>query len=157
MNSDLAVIRPMAISDLDRVMEIAASLREAPQWPPAAYLAAIQPGVVPRRVALVAEIPVTGAVAGFAIARILDHEAELETIAVAPEVQRRGLASRLFGALLSQFADVTVTEVILEVRPSNKAALALYLSLGFAIAGRRPRYYVDPVEDAILMNLRLPR
>lgn len=149
-----ALIRPMAVSDLDRVLEIAQRLREAPQWPPAAYLAAIQPGAVPQRIGLAAEGP-AGGLLGFAIARVLAGEAELETIAVAPEAQRQGVGRQLFGALLSKFSAQAVTDVILEVRPSNGAALALYRSLGFAVAGRRPRYYIDPVEDATLMNLSL--
>jgi ribosomal-protein-alanine N-acetyltransferase len=48
-----------------------------------------------------------------------------------------------------------ITEVLLEVRASNSAALAFYRALGFAIAGRRPLYYADPIEDAVLMELRL--
>jgi ribosomal-protein-alanine N-acetyltransferase len=43
----------------------------------------------------------------------------------------------------------------LEVRPSNHAALAFYRAQGFAVTGRRPRYYADPVEDAVLLALNL--
>ena len=39
---------------------------------------------------------------------------------------------------------------------SNQAARAFYTSLGFVEEGRRPSYYADPVEDAILMRLQLP-
>jgi ribosomal-protein-alanine N-acetyltransferase len=48
-----------------------------------------------------------------------------------------------------------IREVTLEVRASNHPALALYRSLGFVETGRRPRYYVDPVEDAVLLSLEL--
>ena len=48
-----------------------------------------------------------------------------------------------------------VTEVLLEVRASNQQATAFYRALGFAESGRRLRYYADPVEDAVLMSLRL--
>jgi len=44
-------------------------------------------------------------------------------------------------------------ELLLEARPSNLPALALYGSLGFAQTGLRPGYYADPIEDAILMSL----
>jgi len=43
--------------------------------------------------------------------------------------------------------------LVLEVRDSNKAARGFYGSFGFIEVGRRPGYYADPVEDAILMRL----
>jgi ribosomal protein S18 acetylase RimI-like enzyme len=48
-----------------------------------------------------------------------------------------------------------VREFILEVRASNQRALGFYRSLGWSETGRRPRYYADPEEDAVLMSLEL--
>ena len=48
-----------------------------------------------------------------------------------------------------------VGEVLLEVRASNQRALDFYRSLGWEETGRRPRYYADPEEDAVLMGLKL--
>jgi ribosomal-protein-alanine N-acetyltransferase len=48
-----------------------------------------------------------------------------------------------------------VREVLLEVRSSNQRALGFYRSLGWSETGRRPRYYADPEEDAVLMSLKL--
>jgi ribosomal-protein-alanine N-acetyltransferase len=148
-------IRRMTAADLGRVMEIVARLKQAPHWPPAAYLAALDPRAAPRRIALVAVDPESGAVTGFAVASLLPPQAELESIAVAAGSQRRGLARRLFAALLLELQPQGVTEVILEVRASNHPALRFYRSLGFAETARRPRYYSDPVEDAILQSLPL--
>jgi ribosomal-protein-alanine N-acetyltransferase len=92
---------------------------------------------------------------GFAVASLLEGLAELETIAVAPERRRRGLARQLFLVLMAELHTAGAREFILEVRASNHPALELYRSLGFAESGRRPRYYHDPVEDAVLMSLRL--
>jgi ribosomal-protein-alanine acetyltransferase len=150
-----AFIRRMTPTDLDRVMEIAERLKEAPQWPRFAYLAALEPKAVPRRIALVAEGPAAGMVTGFAVASLLPPEAELEIIAVAPTAQRRGLAVRLFEALIAEFDTAFIKGIMLEVRSNNKPALELYRRLGFVETGHRPRYYHDPVEDAILMRLRL--
>jgi ribosomal-protein-alanine N-acetyltransferase len=86
---------------------------------------------------------------------LLPPQAELETIAVAAEVQRRGLARRIFFAVADELRTARVTEVLVEVRASNLPALALYRAQGFAIAGRRPGYYADPIEDAVLLDLRL--
>jgi ribosomal-protein-alanine N-acetyltransferase len=142
----------MVAVDLERVLEIAQSLKEAPHWPPDAYLAALDPHNSPQRIALVAEE--AGAVAGFAVAILLPPQAELEMIAVAAESQRRGVARQLFAALAREFVRAQITEVILEVRASNRPALGFYCSLGFQKSGRRLRYYADPIEDAVLMNLR---
>lgn len=145
--------RRMKPADLKRVMEIAESLREAPQWPRSAYVAALDPAAQPRRIALVAEAK--GAVAGFAVASLMPPEGELETIAVAQAAQRHGMARRLFAELTAELGKAGITEVNLEVRASNQPALGLYRGLGFAETGRRVRYYHDPVEDAVLMRLRI--
>jgi ribosomal-protein-alanine N-acetyltransferase len=142
-------------ADVRRVMEIARGLKEAPVWPPEAYLAALDPQSEPRRIAVVAEDAETGAVKGFLVAGLLPLRAELETIAVEAEGQRRGVGGLLFAALVQELETEQVTEVILEVRASNHAALGFYRALGFVEAGRRPRYYADPVEDAVLLGLRL--
>jgi ribosomal-protein-alanine N-acetyltransferase len=145
----------MALADLAPVIELALSLKDAPHWPRSAYLAALDPDAAPPRIALVAEDLETGAVQGVAVASLLPPQAELETIAVAPEVQRRGLACRILIAMADELKKALVTEVLVEVRASNSAALAFYRAQGFAITGRRPRYYADPIEDAVLLDLRL--
>ncbi len=146
-------IRRMTATDLGRVMEIAASLATAPRWPASAYQRALAPEGIPRRIALVAEEEQSGAVMGFAVASLLGPQAELETIAVSTESQRRGTARRLMAALVAELRLAQVGEVILEVREGNRPAVELYQALGFTVSGRRPRYYADPVEDAALMRL----
>jgi [ribosomal protein S18]-alanine N-acetyltransferase len=156
---DSFVFRRMMPEDLDRVIEIARMLPQAPDWPRAAYVAAIETtdgsedGLA--RCAFVAVPRETGAVAGFIVASRTPPEAELEIVAVAPETQRRGVARCLTAVLAARLRTGNVTEVTLEVRASNYQALALYYSVGFAEIGRRPRYYADPVEDAVLMRMNL--
>jgi tRNA threonylcarbamoyladenosine biosynthesis protein TsaB len=150
-----AVIRPMAEKDLDRVLEIAESQKQAPRWLRGAYLAAIDPAAVLRRVALVVEDSGKGNLAGFTVASATSPEAELETIVTATAHQRQGFARRLFAALAGELRGMAVSEVVLEVRASNGAARAFYRALGFVESGRRPRYYAEPIEDAVLMRLRL--
>jgi [ribosomal protein S18]-alanine N-acetyltransferase len=144
-------IRRMRAADIDRVVEIAAGRREAPQWQRGVYLTAIDPEAVPLRAAFVAEDR-EGVIAGFAVASITAPEAELETIAVAARFERRGIARRLFDQVQNALRDAEVKSALLEVRASNFPALGLYRSLGFEETGRRPRYYADPVEDAVLMS-----
>ena len=146
-------IRPMTAADVDRVLEIAASLREAPHWARAVYEAALDARAHVRRIALVAEEQ--GAVAGFAVASVMAPEAELETIAVEARLQRRGIARRLFAELAGELRRAGVRDIVLEVRASNMRAQTLYKGLGFAEAGLRTRYYIDPVEDALVLRLEL--
>ena len=150
-------IRRMTAADVDRVMEIAQALKDAPQWPVSVYRASLDSERLPARVAFVAGEAETGSgpVLGFAIASVFAPEAELETIAVAEEHQRRGVAGRLFAALAEELSAAQVTDVHLEVRCSNAPALGFYRRLGFEVYGRRPRYYADPVEDALLLRMSL--
>lgn len=147
-------IRRMTPADIDRVMEIAESLKEAPHWPRSAFLEALDPEAAPLRIALVAQDTASGAVAGFAVASLVAPQAELENIAVDSQFQRCGLARRLFAALVGELRAAQISEIFLEVRASNHSALGFYRALGFVETGRRPRYYHDPQEDAVLMRLR---
>jgi [ribosomal protein S18]-alanine N-acetyltransferase len=147
-------IRLMTAADIDSVLAIAENLAEAPHWPRSAYMNAIHPESAPRRIALVAA-PQPGSVHGFAVASLLPPQAELETIAVAPEGQRQGLGKRIFQALAAELKAAGADELLLEVRASNRPALAFYRALGFVKTGLRPGYYADPIQDAVLMRLPL--
>jgi ribosomal-protein-alanine N-acetyltransferase len=146
-------IRAMAESDLDRVMEIAASLPMAPQWGRSAYEIAISIGDGPGRIALVAEQ--AGGVIGFVIASVITRQAEIETVAVEDGVQGCGFGSSLLRAMLEELRRIEVGVVELEVRSSNERALRLYRRAGFREVGRRRGYYRAPVEDAVLLRLGL--
>lgn len=145
----------MTAADLDQVLAIARCLPDAPHWPQSAYLNAIDSKSTPRRIALVAAERQAGSVLGFTVASLLPPQAELETIAVAAENQRQGLGKQLFRALAVELKTEGANELLLEVRPSNRPALAFYGSLGFVQSGLRPGYYADPIEDAVLMRLPL--
>jgi [ribosomal protein S18]-alanine N-acetyltransferase len=169
MNADAELrIRRMRVEDLEQVFMIAGSLKDAPQWPRTVYLSALKPDSTPRRFARVAEdfrAPIKsssadgetrkGRVVGFAIASLLPPRAELETIVVSAPEQRRGIGRELFSAMTEELRAAGVSEFMLEVRESNQRALDFYRSLGWEQTGRRPRYYADPEEDAVLMSLVL--
>jgi ribosomal-protein-alanine N-acetyltransferase len=149
-----ARIRPMVTADIERVVEIAAALADAPHWTRTNFEAVLDPSST-KRVALIAENPGTGVVVGFVVAGLLPPEAELESIAVSAESQRKGVARHLFEAMTDEVCRAQVRDVVLEVRESNDAARAFYASLAFVEVGRRRGYYADPVEDALLMRLRI--
>lgn len=101
----------------------------------------------PSGVALVAEV--RGSIIGCAIASRYDRAWHLMKIAVDPGERRRGVASRLLEGVLDRIGpDDPVT---LEVRPTNVPAIMLYERFGFESLGRRPGYYPDNGEDALLM------
>jgi [ribosomal protein S18]-alanine N-acetyltransferase len=149
-------IRPLTAADLPRVLEISAALKDAPHWTEAAWSIAVDPAATPRRIALAAVEPASGTLLGFAAAGLLPPQAELETISVARNAQRRGIGRVLLHALAAQLVREGIAEIWLEVRASNQAALALYRSVGFTQTGRRKNYYRDPEEDGLLLTLRLP-
>jgi ribosomal-protein-alanine N-acetyltransferase len=153
MSGEVVRIRAMALPDLDQVMALADSLAQAPHWAREVYEAALTPGSAPRREALVAVEGVSGVLMGFAVAAVVGPEAELESVAVAEELQRRGIGRQLVGEIRRILGEAGVTKVFLEVRQSNISAQRLYEALGFEATGRRASYYPDPKEDAVVMAL----
>jgi ribosomal-protein-alanine N-acetyltransferase len=147
-------IRRMTAADLTQILEIATRLPELPRWPESAYLNALNPEATPRHIALVA-FSERGRIEGFAVASLLPPEAELESIVVAGESRRKGLGRLLFEGLIDGLRAAGVHEINLEVRTTNQAALGFYRAAGFAQSGLRKAYYADPIEDAVLMGLRL--
>ena len=87
--------------------------------------------------------------------RDLGKESEILDIAVAESHRRRGYASRLLREFLLLAKQRGTTDVFLEVRESNVAALALYHKLGFISSGRRPNYYRHTDEAALLLHRKL--
>jgi len=154
-SAEKAHVRHMTAADVPRVMEIAASLPEAPHWPEKAYLGVLNPESIPQRIALVADGQHPGHVDGFTVASLLLPQAELELIAVSAGSQRQGMGRMLFDRLVHDLRAMGVLEIVLEVRTSNRAAVTFYRSAGFGQTGLRPAYYVDPIEDAVLMRLQL--
>lgn len=82
--------------------------------------------------------------AGFLLGRAVAGEAELLTLAVAPEARRRGLGRKLVVRFLYQARLRSAALAFLEVAEDNAAARALYAGQGFAESGRRPGYYARP-------------
>ncbi|MEG6508227.1 ribosomal protein S18-alanine N-acetyltransferase [Methyloligella sp. 2.7D] len=95
-----------------------------------------------------------GRCAGFLLTRIAADEAELLTIAVAPEQRREGIAKAMMQAAMEGLKARGVATLFLEVDTKNTGALALYESLGAAPVGERPGYYADG-GDAAIFSLAL--
>lgn len=102
-------------------------------------------------------LDVANVVSGYAIMSIAAGEAHILNLCVDPAVRRLGYGRRLLNALLCKAEESEVRQVLLEVRPTNRAALNLYTSQGFEQVGIRPDYYqaVDGREDAIVLALEI--
>lgn len=113
----------------------------------------------PASTAFVAEIRVPARVTvGFILGQLAADEAEILTIGVAPELQRRGLGRRLIEGFARAAKRAEARKVHLEVASDNIGALALYKAMGFTETGRRKGYYERPngkAEDAVTLALAL--
>ncbi|WP_233188943.1 GNAT family N-acetyltransferase [Subtercola sp. Z020] len=83
-------------------------------------------------------------------------DADIQTIAVAPDARRRGLGRTLMTALIAEAVARGARRVFLEVRADNPGAQTLYDALGFSPIGVRRGYYQPDDVDAVVMRLDLP-
>jgi ribosomal-protein-alanine N-acetyltransferase len=79
------------------------------------------------------------------------EKAHLTNMAVDPQHFRKSVATQLLNRILEAVRERSCEYMVLEVRPSNKAAIALYERAGFGILWRRVDYYHRPTEDAVVM------
>ena len=93
---------------------------------------------------------------GFLLGRVAGGEAELLTLAVAPEARRTGQGRALVERFIARCAAQGAEAAFLEVASDNRPALALYRQTQWQEVGRRPRYYA-PRVDALVMRHGLGR
>ena len=92
------------------------------------------------------------AVAGYVGSQSVLGESDMMNIAVDPNYRRQGVAAALIEDLVLQLKQKGNRCLTLEVRASNEPAVKLYEKLGFAQIGRRPNYYRNPKEDALILR-----
>jgi ribosomal-protein-alanine N-acetyltransferase len=139
-------IRRLSYSDLPQVIAVERRAFPTP-WSLAMFVLELSK---PSGVCLAAERD--GTVVGHLICSRYDTVWHLMNIAVDPDLRRRGIATALLSALLARIDDGSDSvQLTLEVRPTNRSAIALYERFGFRSAGTRPRYYQDNGEDALIM------
>lgn len=139
-------LRPAVLADLPRLVEIQRLSPEAAQWTEQDYRQLLMGTRAARCVA--AEL--LGELAGFLVfQRPASDQVEILNLAVYPARRRRGVGKLLLDHVLGLGA----AEIFLEVRAGNEPALAFYRRAGFQPAGRRPGYYRNPAEDAVVMRV----
>ena len=93
-----------------------------------------------------------GQVVGYIGSQSVCGESDMMNVAVHPDYRRRGIAEAMVNALVEQLIHGGNTCLTLEVRSSNEGAIALYEKLGFVQVGKRPGYYRNPREDALILR-----
>lgn len=141
-------LRQMVREDIEEVMRIERSIYPYP-WSAGNFTDSLNFG----HVCKVAELD--GAMVGYAVLMPAPDEAHLLTIGIATGHQRMGLGAALLEKMMAIAREAGMQRVILEVRPSNTAALALYRKCGFSQIGLRRGYYPadnNGREDALVLE-----
>lgn len=146
MDKELAIhLREMKKEDAKQV----SSIEQASFAVPWSTKVLWEEAVNSRTYYLVAELQ--GEIVGYAGMWLIADEAQITNIAVLPKMRGKGIGNALLEELIYIAKMRGKNKMTLEVRPSNKKALCLYEKLGFKSYGRRPKYYLDNGEDAIIM------
>ncbi len=144
-------LRAMDYGDVEAVIRIEQSIYPYP-WTAGNFIDSLDSGYA----CMVAELD--DVLTGYAVMMPVVDEAHLLTIGIATEHQRKGLGEEVLGRMMAMAHDSGINRIILEVRPSNTAALALYRKCGFRQIGLRRGYYPadnNGREDAIVMECAL--
>ncbi len=143
-DSPAVTVRRMTASDASAGHLILKESPEASIWSRESLLESVSHGI-----AWAAEL--NGRVAGILIGRLASDEFEILNLAVGKAFRRRGIASQLVNSALEHARAAGARRTYLEVRASNEGGIAFYMRVGFGECGRRPNYYRDPIEDAVLL------
>jgi ribosomal-protein-alanine N-acetyltransferase len=141
----------MRMADIAQVHEIE-RLSFATPWPSYAFEQELTGNRLARYVVARVGSSSLERVVGFAGVWLMVDEAHITTFGVHPDWRRQGIGASLMVRLLELAEELQARRMTLEVRAGNLAAQALYRRFGFEVAGRRPHYYTDDGEDALIMS-----
>ena len=147
-------IRSMVADDLTRVHELDQICFTSP-WSLRTFKQELEENQSSSQwVAVLGETSLSpGLIVGAVVIWLVADEVHIATLSVDPDHRRDQIASRLICTALRDGVARGATCSTLEVRASNAAAQRLYYKFGFQLVGRRPGYYQDNGEDAILLTL----
>lgn len=145
----MITIRAMKAEDIPNIIELEKSCFTSDAWKEKDFEYRI---AISQYVNLVAEAD--NRFAGYVACCLVAGELSIDSLAVSPKFRRTGIASALIKEAIEQKKP---TDLYLEVRQSNYGAIALYESMGFETVGLRREYYQQPVENAILMTMRIEK
>lgn len=145
------LIRKMTQQDLDEVMIIEWESFSMP-WSRESYEAELK-----NQYATYFVCDYAGQVAAFAGMWTVYEEAHITNVAVGKEFRKLGMGRNLMLEEERQARTKKAERILLEVRPSNSAALAMYAGLGYIPTSIRKNYYSNNQEDALIMTKYLDK
>ena len=152
-------LRPLRWWDVEALLPVEAELFGASAWSAELFWSELAAPGRTYLVAVQARDDGHGASAeellGYAGLAVAGPDADVQTLAVAPGAQRRGLGGLLLDALVDAARSGGAASVLLEVRADNEPAKALYAARGFERVGVRRRYYQPEDVDALVLRRRL--
>jgi len=150
----LIKIRAMTVADLPRVHELDTICFSMP-WPERSFRYELEENPASRQWVAErgSEDGAHGLVVGLIITWLLVDEVHIATLSVDPAYRRKKIASQLICTALRAEVARGARSATLEVRANNQAAQKLYTRFGFQLMGRRPGYYQDNGEDALILTL----
>ncbi|MGC2064184.1 MAG: ribosomal protein S18-alanine N-acetyltransferase [Thermodesulfovibrionales bacterium] len=98
----------------------------------------------------------SGRIAGYLCASLVIDEGHILDVAVHPSRRRQGIGRRLIDETLVNLIQQGCRTVFLEVRASHAGVIRFYEQAGFRVIQIRKCYYVSPIDDAAIMELRFP-
>lgn len=142
-------LEPMQLEDIEAVLAIEQQSFTMP-WTDVMFRSELQNERTSHM--LVARVVQAGSpIVGYVGYRVVLDEMHVILIAVAPAWRQRGIARQMIGQAMDQARAAGCRRATLEVRVSNTPAQQLYYSLRFAPVGTRPKYYMRPTEDALIL------
>ena len=139
-------IGPMKEADLTQVMAIEQKSFVDP-WTLQSFYREIQENPYSRYLVAYRQERLVAYIGGW----LITDQLHITNLAVDPQERGNGLAKKLLDELVRLSRKEGINKATLEVRVSNDAAINLYRKNGFAIVGRRPKYYINNQEDALIM------
>ena len=145
-----AHIRPMVDPDIAAVVTMERASYQFP-WSEGIFRDCLRVGYICRVVTLGKQV------IGYGVMSVGAGEAHILNVCIGEAFRCRGIGKRMLGLLIERGTAAGMSEAFLEVRPSNTAAIRLYLSLGFEQVGVRRGYYqaLGGREDAAVLKLTL--
>jgi ribosomal-protein-alanine N-acetyltransferase len=139
----------MMLAHLRQVCLVEAQVHGSLAWSRGAFVSELND---PLSGLWVCEEDACGEVCGYLVLMAVASEGHLTNLTVRPSRRRCGIGRALLGCALDHARAWELSQIFLEVRPSNLAATSLYEDAGFKSRGRRPNYYADNGEDALIMS-----
>lgn len=144
------VIRDMTLDDLTQVMVLEEVCFSVP-WSEESFRNELTKNKLARYIVIERQ----GTIIGYGGVWYIMEEGHITNVAVHPDYRQQGLGKLLVQDMMARAKLSAIQQMTLEVRVSNRAAIALYEGMGFETVGIRPNYYTDNNEDAQIMWVSL--